>query len=89
MRTLILISVASALLGGCADNVDAPLSPTFGKAVASMDAQIIPAPVSEEPPSSSGARAAAAVGRYDRGEVYKPETQSTSNSAVPATYAGH
>jgi|GEM_PF-3477741 len=82
MRTLILISACAAALGGCAQSIDAPLSSTFGQAVASMDAQIIPAPISDLPPSSSGAVAAAAVGRYEKGEIYPPETQNTSNVTV-------
>lgn len=79
MRTFILISVCAAGLCGCAQSIDAPLSTTFGQAVASMDAQIIPAPISDLPPSSSGSVAAAAVGRYEKGEVYKPQTANTSS----------
>jgi hypothetical protein len=87
MRNLIVISVCAAALCGCAQSLDAPMSPTFGRAVASMDAQIIPAPISEEQPPSSGARAAAAIGRYEKGEVYKPETQATSSAgAMGASY---
>jgi hypothetical protein len=81
MRTLILASVAAvaaASLCGCVDSVDGPLSPTFGKAVATMDTQIIPTQVSDQAPASSGEVAAAAVGRYQKGQVYKPEAASTS-----------
>lgn len=89
MRTLILASVCAIGLCGCAQSIDAPLSPTFGQAVASMDSQIIPAPVSDQPPPSSGARATAAVGRYEKGEVYRPETQNTSTLAGSTTgYSG-
>lgn len=79
MRTLILASLAAIGLSGCVQSVDAPMSPTFGQAVATMDTQIIPAKVSDEPPSTSGAAAAAALGRYEKGQVYPPETQSTSS----------
>lgn len=79
MRTLILISVCAVGLCGCAQNLDAPLSPTFGTAVASMDTQIIPTPISDVPPSSSGVVGAAAIGRYEKGQVYKPQTQNTSS----------
>lgn len=81
MRTLILASVCAAGLCGCAQNLDAPHSPVFGKAVATMDTQIIPAPISDLPPQSSGVVAAAAVGRYEKGQVYAPITQSTSSLA--------
>lgn len=67
-----------AVLAACATPVDAPLSPTFGQAVASMQSQIISTEVSELPPESSGMRAAAAVTRYHKGEVRKLEAQSTS-----------
>jgi len=87
MRTLILISACAAALGGCAQSIDAPLSSTFGQAVATMDSQIIPAPISDLPPSSSGAVAVAAIGRYEKGEVIKPESQSTST--LSGYGAGH
>lgn len=81
MRTLMLL--AAGLLGaGCTTPLDAPLSPTFGQAVASMQSQIIPAEVSLEPPPSSGRRAADAIGRLERGEVKQPDVQSTSDIAV-------
>lgn len=88
MRTLILASVCAIGLCGCAQSIDAPLSPTFGKAVASMDTQIIPTPVSAEPPSGSGVHGTAAIGRYEKGEVYKPETQSTSTVGGYGTSSG-
>jgi hypothetical protein len=86
MRTLILMSVCAVALCGCAESLDAPLSPIFGKAVASMDAQIIPTPISDQAPSSSGAVGVAAIARYEKGQVYKPASQSTSS--VSATYVG-
>jgi hypothetical protein len=88
MRTLLLMSVCAAGLGGCADNVDAPLSPTFGQAVASMDTQIIPAPISDQPPASAGEVGAAAVGRYYHGQIKAPETQSTSSGGTGMSYGG-
>ncbi len=89
MRTLILAIVAATAavsLCGCVDSVDAPLSPTFGKAVATMDTQIIPTQVSDQPPASSGAVGAAAVGRYQKGEVYKPEIETTSAVGANTSY---
>jgi hypothetical protein len=78
MRILILVPLCAAGLVGCAAPLDAPLSPNFGLAVASMQAQVIPVAVSDLPPESSGARGVAAVRRYEKGEVKKLETQSTS-----------
>jgi hypothetical protein len=90
MRPLILASVCALGLGlcGCAQSVDAPLSTTFGKAVSSMDAQIIPTQVSDQPPAGSGEVAAAAVGRYQKGQVYRPETQSTADIGSMTGYGG-
>jgi hypothetical protein len=79
MRNLILASACAVGLCGCAQSLDAPLSSNFGKAVASMDTQIIPTPISDQPPAGSGVVGAAAIGRYEKGDVYKPETQNTSN----------
>lgn len=80
MRPLILASLCAGLCG-CVQSIDAPLSPTFGQALASMDSQIIPAAVSSLPPPANGARAATAIGRLEKGQVYKPETQNTSSIA--------
>lgn len=89
MRTLILMSICAVALGGCVESLDAPLSPTFGKAVASMDAQIIPTPVSDQPPPSSGVVGVAAIGRYEKGQVYKPASPATSSVAgMGASYVG-
>lgn len=79
MRNLILVSACAAGLCGCAQSIEGPLSPTFGQAVATMDTQIIPAPISQQPPSSSGVVGTAAIGRYEKGQVYRPETQETSS----------
>ncbi|CAN7415436.1 hypothetical protein LJR219_002648 [Phenylobacterium sp. LjRoot219] len=87
MRTLILTSVCAVGLCGCVQSIDAPLSPTFGQAVASMDTQIIPVRPSDQPPSANGARAASAIARLEKGEVYKPETANTSNVSV-MSYGG-
>ena len=78
MRTLILLSACAIGLCGCAQSLDAPMSPVFGKAVATMDTQIIPTPVSDEAPTGSGVHGTNALGRYDADKVYKPETQATS-----------
>jgi uncharacterized lipoprotein YajG len=73
---------AAALLAGCATPLDTPLSPQLGQAVASMNAQIIPAAVSDEPPESSAARSAAAVRRYEQGKVKEPATTRTSGIEI-------
>ncbi|RAK52535.1 hypothetical protein [Phenylobacterium deserti] len=65
-------------LGACTTPLDAPLSPTLGQAVASMDAQIIPPTETDLPPESSGARGVAAVDRYQRGRVKQPPVTGTS-----------
>jgi hypothetical protein len=89
MRILILASVCAAGLCGCAQSVDGPLSPIFGKAVASMDTQIIPVAVSEEQPSSSGVIGVAAVGRYEKDQKKEVETQNTSKiGGASAGYGG-
>jgi hypothetical protein len=75
---LVLVLAACCVASACSTPVDAPLSPTFGQAVASMQSQIIPVEVSELPPEGSGARGAAAIARYQKGEVRKLETQTTS-----------
>ena len=82
MRTHLLIPVLAAALAGCTQSLDAsldaPMSKNLGQAVASMDSQIIPAPVSTLAPDETGARAALAIGRYEKGEVYPPLTPATS-----------
>lgn len=88
MRNLILIAISAACLSGCAGSLDVPMSPEFGRAVASMDAQIIQRPVSDQPPVGSGAVGVAAIGRYETGKVYTPETQNTSNLEVSGASAG-
>lgn len=89
MRTLILAAVCAAGLCGCVQSIDAPLSPTFGQALASMDTQIIPVRPSAEPPSANGARAASAIGRLEKGEVYKPETPNTATiGGAGMSYSG-
>lgn len=78
MRKLILASICALGLAGCASSVDAPLSPAFGKAVATMDTQIIPTQISDQPPAGSGALGVAAIDRYEKDKTYKPEVQATS-----------
>jgi hypothetical protein len=81
MRAATLISlVFVAAAGGCASPLDAPLSPTFGAAVASLEAQIIPpTAATEQPPQGSGARGVAAIRRYERGEPKTAGESATSN----------
>jgi hypothetical protein len=70
---------APALLAACAERADAPLSPTFGKAVASLDAQIVPAPPpTSAPAQTSAARAIVAARRYEADKPLPPQTASTS-----------
>lgn len=93
MRTLLFgLTLSAAALAGCASSVDAPMSSTFGQAVASMDSQIIaPTRISDDPPASSGARAAAAIARYEKGEVKNPAPAATSAVAItlaPASSGG-
>lgn len=65
--------LAAALpLAACADRADAPLSPSLGAAVASMDSQIIDPVPAEGIPEGSGARGAAAIKRYETGRVKAP-----------------
>lgn len=73
-----LAALAALLAAGCAERIDAPLSQTFGVAVASMDSQIVPAPVDPRPPVTSAARGVAAIRRYETGKVAAP-VASTSN----------
>ncbi len=75
----------------CAEDVSAPLSPTLGEAYASMDAQIIPAPVVEGPPTSSAARAVRGIDRYEHGQQplqVAPTSEGFSLQSVGADQAG-
>jgi hypothetical protein len=88
MRYPLILSI-SAGLAACQTPLDAPLSPTFGMAVASMQSQIVPVPESDLPPEGSAARSAAAIARYEKGEVKKLEAQRTSDVNVTLMpYAG-
>ncbi|MDB5466592.1 MAG: hypothetical protein JWQ46_1354 [Phenylobacterium sp.] len=81
MRRLLKFAALLSLCMGataCANSLDAPLSPTFGQAVASLQSQIVPASVSTEPPVSSGARGAAAIQRLEKGQVMQPDYGATS-----------
>ncbi|MCW2573913.1 MAG: hypothetical protein JWO88_3971 [Frankiales bacterium] len=77
IRPLLLVSILG-LLAGCAERLDAPLSPNFGQAVASLDAQIVPAPPTEAPPEGSAARGVAAIRRYEKGQPRPLEPAGTS-----------
>ncbi|HEV2530975.1 hypothetical protein [Phenylobacterium sp.] len=72
------LALGASLLAGCAERLDAPLSPTFGQAVASMDAQIVPATPGDAPPEGSAARGVAAIRRYEKGQPRPLEPASTS-----------
>jgi hypothetical protein len=86
MRPLFLIPIVASL-AGCATPLDAPLSPRFGEAVASMQAQVIPAAISSAPPQDPGARAVAAITRLQKGEVRKPESPATSTVGAATAMA--
>jgi len=77
MTRLLILPVLFGL-AACTTPLDAPLSPTLGQAVASMDVQIIPAPADDRPPESSGARGVAAIKRYETGRVKQPRGAGTS-----------
>jgi hypothetical protein len=83
-------AVLLAGLTGCAERADAPLSPTFGMAVASLQAQIVPPAAVPGPAQSSAARGIVAVTRYERGQPRALETAPTSNVAqgAPAPMGG-
>lgn len=81
MKRLLLIAVCAGM-AGCSTPLDAPMSDTFGLAVASMNNQIIPAEVSDLPPEDSGARAVLAIQRADRGEPKQPPAQGTTEMKV-------
>lgn len=88
MRTILPVFLAAAGLCGCAAPLDAPLSPAFGEAVATMRAQVIPVAMSDLPPETSGARGVAAIRRYEKGEVKRLETQATSEIGGNAATMG-
>jgi len=81
MRSLLIVALCTGV-GACETPTDAPMSPIFGQAVASMDRQIIPVAVSDLPPEDSGARAALGIARADRGEPKQPNVQGTSSMRV-------
>ena len=78
IRSLTLIVAGAGLVAGCAERLDAPLSPAFGRAVASLDAQIVPAAPTEAPPEGSAARGVAAIRRYEKGQPRPLEHAGTS-----------
>ena len=80
------VIVASPLvLCACETRLDAPLSTSFGQAVASMDSQIVPAAISNAPPEGSGAAGAAAIRRYETGKVLGADAASSTGAlAVPS-----
>lgn len=80
---LLFAAAAVASLGGCIHPVDTANAPSFGRANAAMlEAQTIPAPVSEEPPEGSGAVGALGVDRYKTGQtVLTHSSTSDMNSS--------
>ena len=79
-RAWIYVIAAPLLLAGCERPLDAPLSTSFGQAVASMNVQIVPGPVSTAPPEGSGATGAAAIGRYETGKVLGASAVASTGS---------
>jgi hypothetical protein len=90
MSTLLrLLAVSAISLSACSTPIDAPMSTTFGEAVATLDKQIIPPPVpNDAPPESSATRGVLAVHRYERGEPRRPDTYSTSAVSSMAVTSG-
>jgi hypothetical protein len=75
MRRLLgaLAVLAAGLTAGCTSGpLDAPMSSTFGAAVASMDRQIIDPTPAQGLPSTSAVKAADAIARYENDRVTEP-----------------
>lgn len=87
MRPLLLLSLCAGL-SACSTQIDAPQSETFGLAVASMQNQIVPVPVSNAPTETSAARTATAIARYEAGEVKELYAHSTSDLTINITPLG-
>jgi hypothetical protein len=87
MTRALAMLVAAVALAGCAERLDAPLSPAFGKAVASLDAQIVPPDPSDGPADSSASRGVAAVRRYEKGQPKPLEAAATTPQG--GTYESH
>ena len=83
MRSISILGLGLLFVcAGCSEPLQEPLSPQFGRAIASMDSEISPADPSSAPPPGSGAVGAAAVERYQTGHVIGPS--STGSSGAPA-----
>lgn len=78
MKTVALITATGAVLTGCVGSIDGPQSAAFGEGLASVRAQVVATPVSDEPPETSGQVAAAAVKRYATGKTKPVEVYATS-----------
>lgn len=74
----ILLLTAAGLLSACTTPLDAPQDPTFGAALATMQAQARPGSVNPAPPTSSGAHGAGAVVRLQTDRVKTPTPPATS-----------
>jgi hypothetical protein len=75
MRPLLgaLAILAAGLAAGCTTGpLDAPMSTTFGAAVASMDRQIIDPTPAEGLPSTAAVKAADTIARYENDRVTEP-----------------
>ena len=84
MRPLVILVLCFG--AAACTSVDAPLSPVFGEARASMKEQIIAqGPPSDLPPSGSAVTGAAAIERYLRGAQKQPQQEDTSGSQVVLT----
>lgn len=73
------IAALGAAAAACQSPMDEPMSPTFGRAVASLDAQIIPAAPDPRPPEGSAAVGVGAIRRYEHDAVKAPPSVYTSS----------
>ncbi|WP_374471717.1 hypothetical protein [Phenylobacterium sp.] len=78
LRLAMFVTAAGLGLGACSTPLDAPLSPSFGVAAATLQSQAIPPAPDPGPRASSAARGVAAIRRYEAGEVKEAETQAAS-----------
>lgn len=76
--TLAVLAAAGAALSACHTPLDEPMNTNFGRAVASLDAQIIPAAPDPRPPESSAAAGVGAIRRLEHDQVKEPPSPYTS-----------
>lgn len=88
MNRLLLPGLAALVLAACTP--PGPLDPDFGNAVRqNMVVQMVdPAAAYPAEVETSGARAAAAIDRYERGEAVRPPTTQIGSGALAARNQG-